>query len=99
VVRVDQYNFVILVDTVLVNPVRVQHTQISTSSTNSLFGNAPKPSLRFEMVDTLVHRFAICSTFGNMLFAVTPPDTNAVDNIALLGLVTQSTSLVGTGRA
>ena len=39
-------------------------------------------------------------TLGDVFLAVTPADTDAVDNIALLGLVAQSASLVrarGTG--
>jgi hypothetical protein len=37
-------------------------------------------------------------TLRDGLFAVTPAHTNAVDDIALLGLVTESASLVGTRR-
>lgn len=41
-------------------------------------------------------------TLGNWLLASTTADTHAVDNVALLGLVTQTASLVGArwaGRA
>lgn len=38
-------------------------------------------------------------TLGHLFLAVTPPDTDTVDNVALLGLVTQAASLVGAGRA
>jgi len=37
-------------------------------------------------------------TLWNGLFAVTPADTDAVDEIALLGLVAQTASLVGARR-
>jgi hypothetical protein len=38
-------------------------------------------------------------TFGYLLFAVASPDTNTVDNIALLGLVSHTARLVRSGRA
>jgi hypothetical protein len=38
-------------------------------------------------------------TLRNGLFAVTPANTDSVDEIALLGLVSQTTSLVRTRRA
>jgi hypothetical protein len=37
-------------------------------------------------------------TLWNGLFAITPTNTNSVDEITLLGLVSQTTSLVGTRR-
>lgn len=36
-------------------------------------------------------------TLRNGLFAVTPPDTDTIDEIALLGFVAETTGLVGTG--
>lgn len=47
------------------------------------------------MVDTLADGFAVGSTLGDLLFAVTPADTDTVDDIALLGLVAETTSPVG----
>ena len=38
-------------------------------------------------------------TLGDMLLAVTAADTDAVDNVALLGLVAKTAGLVGAGRA
>jgi hypothetical protein len=37
-------------------------------------------------------------TLWNWLFTITPANTNSVDEITLLGLVSQTTSLVGTRR-
>lgn len=51
------------------------------------------------MVDTLADRLAVGGTFWNWLFAVTTTDTDSVDNVALLGLVSQTTSLVRPRRA
>ena len=38
-------------------------------------------------------------TLGDGLLAVTTADANAVDNVALLGLVAKTAGLVGAGRA
>lgn len=54
------------------------------------------------MVDTLADGLAVCRTLRDMLLAVSTPDTDTVDDIALLGLVAQAASLVrtrGTGCA
>jgi len=99
VIWVDQDNLIILINTVLVDPVRVQNSQISTPPTDSFLGNTSETSLGFEMVYTLAHGLAVCGTFRDMLFAVTPPDTDTVNHITLLGLVTQSASLVRARRA
>jgi hypothetical protein len=40
----------------------------------------------------------ICSTFGYWTLATTTTNSDAIDNIALLGLVAQTASLVGTRR-
>lgn len=41
VVGVDEYDFIILVYAILVDPVRVQHTQVTTTTADALFCNAP----------------------------------------------------------
>jgi len=43
--------------------------------------------------------FTIGGTLRDVLFAVTPADTDAVDNVSLLGFVSQSASLVWARRA
>jgi hypothetical protein len=60
VAGIDEYNFIILVHTILVNPVRVQDTQIATAAADAFFCNAPQTTLELEMIDTLMNRFAIC---------------------------------------
>ncbi len=58
----DQDDFVILVDTILVDPVRVQHPQVSTSTTDTFFSGSSETSLEFEVVDTLSNGFTVgCS--------------------------------------
>jgi len=62
VVGIDEYNLIILVHSVLVDPIRVQHPQVATTTANAFFSNTPQTTLELEMVDTLADRFAICCT-------------------------------------
>jgi len=99
VVGIDQDNFVILVNTVLVHPIRVQDSQITTTFSHPLLCSTPKTSLELQVIDTLTNRFTVGSTFGNLLFAVTAPNADAVNNVTLLSLVAQPASLVRTRGA
>ena len=98
-VRINEDNLVILVNTVLVDPVRVQDTEVTASLADTLLRNALKTSLRLQVVDTLADGLAVSGTLGDLLFAVTPAYTDTVDDIALLGLVAETTSPVGARRA
>jgi len=99
VVGVDKDDLVVFVDTILVYPVRVQDTQIAASPANTFLCDAPQAPLGLEVVDTLANGLAVGSTLRDVLLAVTPPHANTVDDIALLGLVAQAASFVGTRRA
>jgi len=54
VVRVDEDDLVVLVDTVLVDPVRVQNSESSTSTSDTFLGGRTERTLELEVVDTLV---------------------------------------------
>lgn len=57
---------------------------------------------KFSRVKICAEQHTEGGTLGNWLLASTTADTDAVDNVALLGLVTQTASLVGArwaGRA
>lgn len=94
-VGVHEDNLVVLVDTVLVDPVRVKDTKVTASLANTLLCNTLETSLRLQVVDTLTDGLAVGGTLGDVFLAVTPADTDTVDNVALLGLVAETTSLVG----
>lgn len=51
--RVNEDDFVVLVHTVLVDPVRVEHTKIPASTTDTLLRDRAKRALEFEVVHTL----------------------------------------------
>jgi hypothetical protein len=62
VIGIDEDDLVIFVDTVLVNPVRVQYSQVTTAPANPLFRNTSQSSLRLEVVHTLMDGFTIGGT-------------------------------------
>lgn len=97
--RVDTDDLVVLVDTVLVDPVRVQDSQVSAPPADAFLGGCSESPLELQVVDTLSDGLTVGSTLGDGLLPVTSSDSDSVDDVALLGLVTQSSSLVGSGRS
>lgn len=63
VVGINKDNFKVLVDTVLVNPVRVEHPKISTAPSNTFLRRTPQASLVLEVVHTLSYRLTVGSTY------------------------------------
>lgn len=61
-VGVNEDDLVVLVHTVLVNPVRVEDAQVAAAATNTLLGRAPQSTLELEVVDTLADGLAVGST-------------------------------------
>jgi len=64
VARVHKDNLIILVNTVLVDPVRVQDSQVSTTPSNTFLGGTPETALELQVVDTLTNGLAVGSTYG-----------------------------------
>ena len=62
-VGVNEDNFVVLVNTILVNPVRVQDTQVTASLADTLLRYTSQTSLGLEVVDTLADGLAVGSTW------------------------------------
>ena len=60
---VNEDDLVIFVYTILVNPIRVQHSQVTTTPANTFFRNASQSSLGLEVVHTLSHGFAVGGTY------------------------------------
>ena len=60
--RVNGNNFEVLVNTILVDPVGVQDTEVSATTTNTLLSSAPQSPLVLELVDTLANGLAVGST-------------------------------------
>jgi len=93
---IHQNNFIVLVNAILVDPIRIQDPEVPTSPANSFFCSAAQASLILQVVDALADRFAIGGAFGNRFFAVSTPDADTVNDVALLGLVAQTARFVRT---
>lgn len=112
---VDQDDLKVLVCAVLVDPVRVEDSQIGASFADTLLSSRSQRSLVLELVDTLVGRLACillivlvyrglvyrteCSTLSAGPLATTSADSDSVDDIALLSFVSQSSSLIWSSWA
>ena len=92
---VNEDDLVVLVNTVMVDPVRVQDTKVAAPLADTLLGDTLETTLGLEVVDTLADGLAVGRALGDVFLAVTPADTDTVDDIALLGLVAKTASLVG----
>ena len=62
VVGVDKNDLVVLVDAVLVDPVRVEDTEVAAPPANTLLGDTPQTTLGLELGDTLTNRLAVGGT-------------------------------------
>lgn len=99
VLGVNEDNLEVLVGGVLVDPVGVQDTQVGAAAANTLLSGSRQSALVLELVDTLVGGLAVGGTLGDGALAATAADTDAVDDVALLGLVAETASLVGARGA
>jgi hypothetical protein len=69
------------------------------TSANALLSNGLVGPPELHLVDALIGGFTVVDTLGERLLATTTSDTDTEDNISLLGLVPEATSLVGASRA
>lgn len=67
VLRIDEDDLVILVCRVLVDPVRVEDSQVGAATTDAGLGSGAKRALVFQVVDTLVRRLACTITLAGHL--------------------------------
>jgi hypothetical protein len=99
VLGVDEDNLEVLVGGVLVDPVGVQDTQVSGAAADTLLSSRLESTLVLELVNSVVGGLAVGGTLGDRALAATAADTGTVDNVTLLGLVTETTGLVGARGA
>lgn len=97
VLRVDEDDLKVFIGRVLVNPVGVEDAQVGATAADALLGSRSQGALVLQLVHTLVGRLAVGGTLGNRPLATSTTDADAVDDISLLGLVSETASLVGTG--
>jgi hypothetical protein len=98
-VRVDQDDLEIFVSGVLVDPVRVEHSQVSALSADTLLSNTAKVSGKFNFIDTLVLGLSMHNSLVVGPFAATSAHSDTVDHESLLSLVSKLVSLVSSGRS
>lgn len=95
---IDQNDFIILHGSILINPVRVENTEIGILASNLFFGNGLKVAFKLQVVDTLMLGLTPNHTSVVLTLASTTTDSTSDNNVSLLGLVPQTVSLFGTSR-
>ena len=81
--RIDKDDFEILVCCVLVNPVRVQYTEIAANSSGPFFSHTAEVSCKLQLVDTLILGFTIYNPLVIWSLPSTSSDSDAVHYVAL----------------
>jgi hypothetical protein len=99
VVGVHQDHLKVLVGGILVDPVRVQHAQVGSDAASTLLSDGAQVAHELELVDTLVLGLTIDNALVVGSLAATAADSDAVDHVALLGLVAELVGLVRAGGA
>jgi hypothetical protein len=97
--RIDQDHLEVLVSSILVHPVRVQHSHVHGESASALLSNTAQVTGELKLVNTLVLGLTEHNTLGVGSLAATTADSHAKQGVSLLGLVTKLVSLIGSGRA
>lgn len=99
VLRIHKDDLEVLVGGILVDPVRVQHTQVVAVAASALLSDTSQVANKLQLVDTLVLGLTVDDTLVVGSLAATAANSHAVDDIALLGLVSQLVGLVSAGGA
>jgi len=97
--RVDEDDLEELVDSILVNPVRVKDAEGTALAADTLLSDGAEVASLLDATDTHALRLTVSDTLGKRALAATTADTNTVDDVTLLGLVAETASLIGAGRA
>jgi hypothetical protein len=94
--RIDQNNFVILHSGILVDPVRVEYAQVGKFASSLLFSDGLLITLSLDLSDTLVLGLTVNHTTVVGALTSSTADTASNYDVTLLGLVTETVSLIGT---
>merc|ERR1719183_148746 len=98
VLRVNEDDLVVFVGRVLGNPVRVEHPEGAALASGTLLSLGAEGPLELKLFDTFATRLAVANTLGDRPFPPTTLDSHTVDDVALLGLVSETASLVRPRR-
>merc|ERR1712146_766703 len=91
-------NFVELVGGILTNPVGVEDSHVGAVSSDLLLSNRPVRSGLLELSDTLMDGLTVDDTLADSSLSATSSDADSVENVSLLGLEANSSSLIKSGR-
>jgi hypothetical protein len=97
VLRIHKNHLIVLVCSILINPIRIQDPQIGALPSNPFLSSHPQTLLILELIDSLIRRFPVRYALRHGTFTTPSAHTDAVDDIALFGFVAQATGFVGTG--
>jgi hypothetical protein len=96
VLWVDQDHLEVLVRGILGDPVGVKHTERTALSSDTFFGLGPEGTAKLKLSDTGNTWFTVGDTLGDRSLTASTLDTDSVDHVALLGLVTETSGFVWT---
>merc|ERR1719378_38483 len=91
---INHDHFVIQISGILTDPVRVQHSESTSQSSCSLLSFRSSSTLELDLVDTFTFWLTISCTLGDGLLTSTTSQSNSVDDVTLLGSVSQSSCFV-----
>ena len=94
VLGVNKDDFVELEGSVLADPVTVENSEVGSLSSDSLLSDGLVGSGGLELVDTLVDWLTVDDSLGNWSLSATSSDSDSVNNISLLGLVSELSGLI-----
>ena len=75
---------------IFTNPVRIRDSQSPTVASYLSVGNRLKALSKLQLVSTMTHRLAIGYTLRNRVFEAAIVHMNLIDDITLLGLLSQA---------
>ena len=95
---VDEDNLVEFVGGILTNPVGVEDSQVGAVSADLLLSNRSVRSGLLELSDTLMDGLTVDDTLADSSLSATSSNADSVDSVSLLGLESDSSGLVKSGR-
>jgi len=94
---VDHDDLEVFVGGVLTSPVRVEDSKTTNSSADSLFGDISQISGELELDNTLTGGLTVDYTLGDGFLSAASSNSDSVDNVTLLLLVSQSSGFIRSG--
>ena len=98
VVRIDHDHLIVLESGILVDPVRVEYSEVHAGAARSLLGYRSQVAHEFKLVDTVILGLAEHYALVVRPLSATSAHSDAIDDVALLGLVSELVSLVSSSR-